>query len=76
VYWRRVTPRQWLLWIDEESAERGESAVRTVIARNAYVDEPDGTKYVASGGRRQSIHSSLEAAQQAAEESAEEPLKG
>jgi hypothetical protein len=76
VYWRRVTLKQWLLWPDEESAERGEPAMRAVIARSAYVDEPDGTKYVASGGRRQSIHASLEAAQRAAEESAEDSPVG
>ena len=68
MYWRRVTLKQWLLWLDQESAERGEPALRAVIARNPYIEEAEGTKYVASGGRRQSIHNSLEAAQHAAEE--------
>jgi hypothetical protein len=76
VYWRRVTLKQWLLWLDEQSAERGQPALRAVIARNPYIEEPEGTKYVASGGRRQSVHTSLEAAQRAAERSAEEQVTG
>jgi hypothetical protein len=57
------------LWPDEQSARRGYAAVRSVIARSPFDDEPEGTKYVASGGRRLTVYSSLDAAQQGAEES-------
>jgi hypothetical protein len=40
-----------------------------VIARSSYASEQAGIKYVAGGGRRQSIHGTLDEAQRAAEES-------
>jgi hypothetical protein len=73
-YWRQVRANQWLLWPSQESADRGESAVRAVVARPSYASEDAGPKYVAGGGRRQSVHSTLDAAQRAAEESAEDLL--
>jgi hypothetical protein len=64
VGWRRVTRRRWQL-VDETGR-----VLRTVVAREPYANEPDGTKYVVGGkGYDMTAHASLQEAQAAAMES-------